>query len=189
MIGPPERAADAAPPSARPPAGAAPVAGAGELFRAAFRRHAAGVALVTCPTPEGPTGLTASSVASVSADPPMLSFSVLRTATAAGPLLAAERLAVTLLAEGDVPVARAFAGQAGERFDPGHGWVVGHDGLPRLATAPAVIVGRPAQAIEAGQSWLVLVEVVGVELGPPGAPLIYWDRAYRGIARPAAGAP
>ena len=58
-----------------------------ELLKAAFRRHATGVALVTASGPDGPVGLTASSVASVSTRPPALSFSVL-TGSATGRIVA-----------------------------------------------------------------------------------------------------
>ena len=51
----------------------------GELLKAAFRRYPTGVAVISAAGPDGLVGLTASSVASVSLDPPALSFSVLRS--------------------------------------------------------------------------------------------------------------
>ncbi|RIJ62650.1 flavin reductase, partial [Clavibacter lycopersici] len=63
-------------------------------FRAAFRRHAAGVAVVTTRDAHGsPVGFTATSLASVSADPPLASFSLARTASSAAALAAAEHVA------------------------------------------------------------------------------------------------
>lgn len=149
-----------------------------DRFRSGFRRHAAGVAVVTAPTPDGPVGLTASSVASVSAEPPLLSFSVARTSTTAARLLAADRLAVHVLAAEQVAVATDFARRDGRRFAPEQGWSTAADGTPLLAGAVATFRGRVAQVVPAGGSWLVLVEVDGTDLGPEAAPLVHHDRAY-----------
>ena len=71
--------------------------GRAELLKAAFRRHATGVAVVTALGPDGPVGLTASSVASVSAHPPALSFSVLTSSRTAQVVAAADVIDVHLL--------------------------------------------------------------------------------------------
>ncbi|GAB6898331.1 flavin reductase family protein [Kineosporia succinea] len=152
-----------------------------ERFRAGFRHHAAGVSLVTCATPDGPVGLTASSVASVSAKPPMLSFSVARTSSAGAVLVSSERLAVTILGEDDVLVAAAFAKHGAERFTAEQGWEDGDGGLPVLKTAPVTMWGRPGRVIPAGEAWLVLAEIDRVEFGPACGPLLYHDRAYRSL--------
>ena len=68
-----------------------------EQFKAAFREHPAGIALITATTPEGPVGLTASSVASVGLDPVALTFSVTRATGSAGALLLADTFLVHLL--------------------------------------------------------------------------------------------
>ena len=68
-----------------------------EGFKAAFREHPAGVALITANTAEGPVGLTASSVASVALDPVALTFSVTRATGSAGGLLSADTFLVHLL--------------------------------------------------------------------------------------------
>ena len=47
-----------------------------DAFKRAFRNHAAGVAIITADAGNGPVGLTATSVFSVSAEPALLVFSV-----------------------------------------------------------------------------------------------------------------
>ncbi|MGQ4336108.1 flavin reductase family protein, partial [Streptomyces hayashii] len=47
-----------------------------DLLRSVFRRHAAGVAVITASGGTGPVGFTATSLSSVSAEPPMLSFGI-----------------------------------------------------------------------------------------------------------------
>lgn len=52
-------------------------------FKQAFRRHAAGVAIITARGPEGrPVGFTATSLASLAATPPLATFNMARTASA-----------------------------------------------------------------------------------------------------------
>lgn len=47
-----------------------------DLLRSVFRQHAAGVAVITARGDEGPVGFTATSLASVSAEPPLISFGI-----------------------------------------------------------------------------------------------------------------
>lgn len=54
-----------------------------EDFKAAFRNHPAGVAVITADPGDGPVALTATSVFSVSATPPLLVFSVSELSSAA----------------------------------------------------------------------------------------------------------
>jgi flavin reductase (DIM6/NTAB) family NADH-FMN oxidoreductase RutF len=91
---------------------------------------------------------------------------------------------VTILGEGDAEVAAAFARHGAERFTADQGWAEREGGLPVLKTAPVTMWGRPARILPAGESWLVLVEVTDVELGPATGPLLYWNRAYRRLPTP-----
>ncbi|MTV28979.1 flavin reductase family protein, partial [Nitriliruptoraceae bacterium ZYF776] len=83
-----------------------------QLFKAAFRRYSSGVSIITAKTPDGWVGLTASSVASVSADPPMVSFSMPTSGWTAGRIAAAATVGIHLL-----PVERADLADAFSRRD------------------------------------------------------------------------
>lgn len=156
--------------------------GRAELLRAAFRRHASGVAVVTAAGPDGPVGLTASSVASVSAHPPALSFSVL-TGSGTGQVLAgADRLDVHLLPAALVDVADAYGRSAGERFTPEQGWVLDTGGTT-LPGAVASLRCVPLARVPVGEAVVVVAEVLDVRLGPVGEPLVYHDRTYRTVGR------
>lgn len=152
-------------------------------FKTGFRRHAAGVAIVATSTPEGLVGTTLSSVASVSADPAVLSFSMARTSGTAATIVEAERVSVFTLASTHEGLAAAFAGPPEGRFTDEQGWTVDADGTPTLAGATAAFHGRVAQVIPAGGSWLVVVEVDDVRLGDEDDPLVYHDRAYWALGR------
>lgn len=150
-----------------------------ERFRQGFRGHAAAVALVCAPTPRGPVGVTVSSLASVSADPAMVSFSVDQRSATGGRIVESERLGVYLLTAGQAGLATAFATSGAERFTAEQGWRwQADDDLPRLAEASATLLGRRHRVVPAGASWLVLVEVDDVLPGHAGPPLLHHDRRY-----------
>jgi flavin reductase (DIM6/NTAB) family NADH-FMN oxidoreductase RutF len=50
-----------------------------ESYRSALRRHPAGVAIITLMAESGPVGFTATSLASLSLDPPLLCFNITHT--------------------------------------------------------------------------------------------------------------
>jgi len=148
-----------------------------ERFKAGFRRHAAGVTIVVGETPDGPVGATVSSVASVSADPPLLSFSLTRSGTAGARLVGSTELSVFVLATEQADLAAAYADRRAPRFTAEQGWRREASGLV-LPGAVATFRGRPTHVIPAGGSWLVLLLVDDVVLGTPASPLVHHDRAY-----------
>ncbi|MBM2614581.1 flavin reductase family protein [Actinoplanes sp. LDG1-06] len=152
--------------------------GVGERFRAAFRRYPTGVAIISA---AGPVGLTASSVASVSLDPPALSFSVMGSPSAQA-LVRAPSFVVNLLGPDSIALARAFAGPGGPRFTPDQGWDYLPSGEPVLTSASASLRGIPLQLVPVGTSTVVIAEIVDVLLGEPGGHLVYHDRDF--IASP-----
>ena len=90
-------------------------------FKSIFRRHPAGVAVVTLSDLGRPIGFTATSVISVSAEPPLLVFSV-NSGSSSWPALArAETLAISFLAASQADVSARFATRGIDRFASG-GW-------------------------------------------------------------------
>ncbi|QYM76253.1 flavin reductase family protein [Leucobacter luti] len=150
-------------------------------FKDAFRTHPAGIALITAQTPDGPVGLTASSVASVGLEPAALAFSVTRATGSAGGILQAESYVVHLLDHAQLEIAQQFAISGGERFTSAQGWDRLATGEPYLPAARAALRARTIQSITVGASTLVLAEVREVHLGTPSEPLIYRDRTFHSI--------
>ncbi|WP_110589371.1 flavin reductase family protein [Microbacterium suaedae] len=147
-------------------------------FKTVFRYHPLAVTLVTAVTPDGPVGLTASSVSSVAVDPPALSFSVTRATGTAGALLGADNLQVHFLTPDHLDTAGQFARSGGERFVDGQGWSFDPDGAPRLAGTRARLTGRIIDTVAVGGSVLVVAEVTGVDAGAQDDPLLYVDRRF-----------
>src|SRR3954468_6357770 len=108
-------------------------------FRSALGCFPTGVCLITTLAPDGRrVGLTANSFSSVSLDPPMVLWSLARTASSAPVFRDAEYFAINVLAAGDEALASHFAKSGADkfaafadRFTPGLG------GVPVLAGAAA----------------------------------------------------
>ena len=148
-------------------------------FKSAFREHPAGIALITANTPEGPVGLTASSVASVGLDPVALTFSVTRATGSAGGLLGADTMLVHLLDARHVAIAEQFAFSGGERFTSEQGWETLETGEPHLPGVRAALRCRALQVTPVGASSAVIAEVLDVVEGETGPALVYIDRRFR----------
>lgn len=149
-----------------------------QRFKHAFRFHPAGVALVTAHTAEGPVGLTVSSVASVSADPPVLSFSVTRATGSAGGVLTAGTFVVHLLGEQHAQLAMNFARTGAPRFTPEQGWDELSSGEPWLPSATMALRCTIRETLPVGPSVLILSNVLTAIEGPEQPPLIYRDRTF-----------
>lgn len=146
-------------------------------FREAFRRYPTGVAVICAAGPEGPVGLTASSVASVSVTPPVLSFSLMGTPTARL-LLRAPSFVVHLLGPKHLGLARDFSRADGPHFTPEQGWSTLPSGEPLLPGALAALQVRPLHLIPVGDSTLVAATVMEVLHGPDEGHLIYHARGF-----------
>lgn len=157
-------------------------AAAAEAMKLAFREHPAGVAIITAQTPEGPVGLTASSVASVAVDPPALSFSVTKATGSAGGVLDAPTFVVHLLDARHAGLAQTFAVSGTERFTPEQGWGTLATGEPVLEKVRIALRCRALQITEVGSSAVVVAEVLDAHFGVTAdthEPMVYLNRQFR----------
>ncbi|MDR7276081.1 flavin reductase family protein [Catenuloplanes atrovinosus] len=152
-------------------------------FREAFRCYPTGVALIAAAGPDGPAGLTASSVSSVSVAPPALSFSVMGSPSARV-VTDASAFVVHLLGPAHAAVARDFARPGAPRFTPEQGWDTLPTGEPLLRGAQAALRCRPLHLLPVGTSTVVVAEVVDISLGPDGDRLIHHDRTFSTVTAP-----
>ncbi|EPJ40227.1 putative Actinorhodin polyketide dimerase [Streptomyces afghaniensis 772] len=144
-----------------------------DLLRSVFRRHAAGVAVITARGDAGPVGFTATSLASVSAEPPLLSFGV-GTGSSSWPAIeAAGHVGVHILGEHQQELAATFARSGADRFAPPTAWRDGPEGVPVLDGVPAWLVGRVVARVPAGDHRIVIAEVVHGDHTGTGRPLLY----------------
>ena len=150
------------------------------LFRAALSRFASGVTVVTTRDAHGMDhGMTATSFASVSLDPPLILVCVDHTATMANAIMSGEYFAVHILAEGQASVSSGFARReatdkfAGRRLSRGAG------SIPLLDDALAQLECRVHARHPAGDHTVVIGEVIGCTLSEgDDTPLLYFRSRY-----------
>ncbi|MGI3781546.1 MAG: flavin reductase family protein [Janthinobacterium lividum] len=159
----------------------APTLGA-DAFKGVFRRHPAGVAVITTVVDGRPVGFTATSVISVSADPPLLAFSVDSASSAWRALASAETLVVNFLTAAQVEVSARFATSGIDRFATTD-WYELPTGEPVLVGSAAWVRGEILQRTPVGRSFLVSVLALESDVPAAGSesPLVYHDRSYHGI--------
>jgi flavin reductase (DIM6/NTAB) family NADH-FMN oxidoreductase RutF len=148
-----------------------------QLFRGLFRRHAAGVAVITT-TADRPVGFTATSLVALSLEPPLLSFNLSRTSSSWSAVEDAEYVAVHLLAEHQEDVAATFARSGADRFATPTAWDFGPYGVPVLEDVLAWMVCRVETRVEAGDHAVVIGRVVEAGYHPEHRPLVYHDGGF-----------
>lgn len=147
-------------------------------FRAAFRHHPGGIAIIAAAGDGGPVGMTASSVASVSVTPTTVLFSLMRSSRSAVGVLEAGALSVNLVNADHAELAQIFAAHGAERFTPEQGWEYLPDGTPVLGDAAASLIGHVTHTVELGEAVVVVAEITEVRRGDPGDALVYRNRAF-----------
>ena len=152
-----------------------------DSFKSIFRRHPAGVTVVTLAHGDRLFGFTATSVISVSADPPLLAFSVAGGSSSWSALAEASSVVVNFLSAEQAELSARFATSGIDRFGLG-GWSLLATGEPVLHDTQHWIRARIVDRLAVGASFLVCLEAVEGGHGAETAPLVYHDRAYHSLS-------
>ncbi|MEE1927255.1 flavin reductase family protein [Streptomyces sp. TRM 70351] len=159
-----------------------------ELLRDAFRRHAAGVAVITAvdaPAERGgaprPVGFTATSLTSVAAEPPLISFGVGENSSSWPALAAAGHVGVHVLAEHQRELAETFARSGADRFASPVRWHAGPHGVPVLEGVCAWLVCEIAARVPAGDHHVVIARVCEGSTAGPVRPLLYHQGRFNAL--------
>lgn len=155
-------------------------------FTAAFRNHAAGVSVITADDGSGPVALTATSVISVSADPPLLVFSVSARSSSAGTITSSDTVVVHLLEADQLELAQLGATSGVDRFAQRSAWSRLTTGEPVFHAAPVWIRGRIISRMDAGSSTVIAVHALQSNVAGDAAtanardaePLVYHNRSW-----------
>jgi flavin reductase (DIM6/NTAB) family NADH-FMN oxidoreductase RutF len=160
-------------------------------FKAAFRNHAAGVAVITADAGNGPVGMTATSVFSISATPPLLVFSASELSSSTPTLTEADTVVVHLLGHEDLDLAVLCATSGIDRFADTSMWSRLDTGEPYFPNVHAWIRGRVVNKLKAGSSTLFVVNALesfsasraGSEHPKAYAnPLVYHNRTWHHLS-------
>lgn len=140
-------------------------------------RFATGVTVLTVNGPDArPLGMTASSLASVSLVPPLVSVCVDHQAELHDAILAAPVFVVNILESGQEALSRRFADQHEDRFD-GVGYHRSPEGLVLLDGALAHLECDSFARYPGGDHTIVIGQVIGGSTGD-GRPLLYYRGGY-----------
>ena len=146
-------------------------------FRSLLGSFASGVTVVTVRDGAGRlAGMTATSVASVSLEPPLVLVCVGHEATFLDPMRGATHFALNILAEDQEPLSRQFAAEVSDRF-AGIAHSVDQTGVPLLDGVAAHILCETQAAHAAGDHTIFVGLVTGGACFPR-RPLLHFRGAY-----------
>jgi flavin reductase (DIM6/NTAB) family NADH-FMN oxidoreductase RutF len=153
-------------------------------FRNALGCFATGVTVVTTIDGTGqPVGLTVSSFASLSLDPPLVLFCLDRGSQNFDAFTTSGRFAVNLLREDQRDLSTRFAMSQGDRF-AGIAYDTWETGAPVLPGSLATL-DCSTETIQDGGDHVILIGRVHRAVGDrAGNPLIYYAGAYRSLSLP-----
>jgi flavin reductase (DIM6/NTAB) family NADH-FMN oxidoreductase RutF len=149
-----------------------------DRFRDVMGRFATGVTVVTVTSPDGPIGLTANAVCSLSLDPLLLIVCFDNQARTLPIVRAVGRFGVNVLRADQQGLARLFASKLpeSEKF-AGVPHTV-HDGIPVIEGALAWVGCRLERLIPGGDHTIGIGAVEAAEAGH-GEPLLWFRGSYR----------
>ena len=151
-----------------------------EQVRHAMRAWASGVTIVTAAHKNEQHGMTVSSFASVSLDPPLLMVALQKTTRTSGLVSRAQAFGVTILSAGQREISERFAGRSEDSNDRLEGIETEtlDTGAPLIKGGLAYFDCRLRQTMDAGTSILFSGEVVAARQFE-GQPLVYHNRQYQ----------
>lgn len=149
-------------------------------LRETMRQHAAGVAVITT-CDGGPVGFCATSLTSVSLDPPCVSFTVAVDSVSGRAWRHAAHGIVHLLRGDQAAVARRFARSGPEKFTGQGGWRWGPGGAPLLDSALAWMLVSPRDRLVVGDHLLVVCDVLRTTTTAGARPLVHHDGGFHAL--------
>jgi flavin reductase (DIM6/NTAB) family NADH-FMN oxidoreductase RutF len=154
-------------------------------FRSAMRHLAGGVSVITAGRGRDITGMTVTSVSSLSVDPPTLIVSINRESSSWPLLKRYGFFGVNILTSEQVDIAERFTGKGGlkgaDRFG-GARWITRASGVPLLEGALAAIDCEVEHIVERHSHAIVIGRVLDMQSSSPRtAALAYWQGQYVAI--------
>jgi flavin reductase (DIM6/NTAB) family NADH-FMN oxidoreductase RutF len=146
-------------------------------FKKAMGRWASGVTVVTAEHNGVRHGMTVSSFASVSLDPPLVLVCIGKAAPTHDIIKKGERFVVNVLADSQETISLRFAMKHDDRFE-GVALRPGQLGVPIIDGCLAAIECRLHETLPGGDHTIYVGEVVNAEVAE-GSPLLYFQGGHR----------
>lgn len=152
-----------------------------DLFREFLSRFASGVTVVTTRDGGGePWGFTASSFASLSADPQYILVCLNRTAECFDAFEDCDEFVVNILHAEQQDTAMVFATRGSDKF----GTTATTDtpaGTPVITGSLASLTCKRAHSLDGGDHIILIGEAKDAVIGE-GSPMLYYNRGFRNVA-------
>jgi len=153
-------------------------------FRGAMRHLAGGVSVITAGRGKDMTGMTVTSVSSLSVDPPTLIVSINRGSSSWPILKRLGVFGVNILTADQLDIAERFTGKDGlkgaDRFT-GAEWMTRVSGVPLLVGALAAVDCEVEEIVERHSHAIVIGRVLDMQNSTRTAALAYWQGQYVAI--------
>ena len=153
-------------------------------FRNAMRQLTGGVSVITAGRGRDISGMTVTSVSSLSVDPPALIVSINRDSSSWPLVKRYGFFGVNILASDQIDIAERFTGKGGlkgaDRF-AGARWTTRASGVPLLVGALAAIDCEVEDIVERHSHAIVIGRVLDVAVSARTAALAYWQGRYVAI--------
>ncbi|MFK4581895.1 flavin reductase family protein [Bradyrhizobium ottawaense] len=160
-------------------------------FRGAMRHLTGGVSVITAGRGKDITGMTVTSVTSLSVEPPTLLVSINRDASSFPLIRRHGAFGVNILNADQLDVAERFAGKDGlkgaDRFT-GAKWVTAVSGVPLLVGALSAFDCEVEEIVERHSHGIVIGRVRNVRNSTRNAALAYWHGQYVAVDQDEAAA-
>jgi 3-hydroxy-9,10-secoandrosta-1,3,5(10)-triene-9,17-dione monooxygenase reductase component len=151
-------------------------------MRAGLGHFATGIVVVTAMGSGGPLGFTCQSFASLSLDPPLVTFAPARTSSTWPRIRSVGRFCVNVLAAGHQEHSASFARSGVDKF-AGLGWRAAPSGSPVLDGILAWIDCTLWQEYDGGDHTVVVGRVHDLGASDDRDPLLFFRGAYELLAR------
>jgi flavin reductase (DIM6/NTAB) family NADH-FMN oxidoreductase RutF len=148
-----------------------------QAFREVCGRFTTGVCVITSFGPEGPSGLTANAVSSLSLEPPLMIVCFDRSARTLGAVEHSRMFGVNFLAHDQEEVAARFASKDAEEMKfKGVRWTE-RSGVPAIEGCLGLIACRLTDLLPGGDHLIGVGEAVDLVAGE-GDPLVFYRGDY-----------
>ena len=150
-------------------------------LREALGNFVTGVTVVTTRYGDELHGLTANSFTSVSLDPPLVLFSLSRTADCFDAFERSDFFVINVLRSNQEALSNRFATKDVDKWSEVR-WRPGHGDCPLLDGAIATFECRVATRYEGGDHVIYVGEVLRFDHHPEGEPLVFFRGRYTGVS-------
>jgi flavin reductase (DIM6/NTAB) family NADH-FMN oxidoreductase RutF len=154
-------------------------------FRSVMRRLAGGVSVVTAGRDDDITGMTVTSLTSLSASPPRLLMSINRQASSFALIERYRLFGINILGADQQQVAVRFGNgnlKGKQRFE-GTPWFPGSSGVPLLGSSVAALECQVEEIIERYSHGIIVGRILSMERSDRLSSLVYWNGQYVEIDR------